>query len=434
MSSVPLVSVLMPAYNHERYVRAAADSVLGQSHADLELVAVDDASSDGTWAALTAIDDRRLRAVRHDANRGAHATLNEALGLARGRYLAIINSDDLFDPHRLERLLAAVAAAGDGPAWAFSDVAFMDGDGQPAGGHARAGDYARLRDRCAGLADGAWFLAGNPAISTSNLFFSRSLLDRVGGFRPLRYTHDWDWALRAARVAKPVWLRQQLLRYRVHAANTLAEDDGWRHIHENSYVQASALLTMAGRGDEAAARAACQALLGNDSCHPAALACFLALGIAGVDDGRLLDLAGEGAPPWLLEELARPAGLPQAVFRSGRWLAGREEALAAQAALVDERWRIIQQMSEEVANRDRWIADQTALIADKDRCIAAQAAMVEERWNIIQHMNGEIARRDEDIAARDGRLAGLQADLDRLNAHPVIRAARVVGRLFGRRA
>ena len=51
-SIAPLVSVLMPAYNHAPYVRAAVESVLGQSHANLELIAIDDASSDATWAVL----------------------------------------------------------------------------------------------------------------------------------------------------------------------------------------------------------------------------------------------------------------------------------------------------------------------------------------------------------------------------------------------
>ncbi|MFZ3174895.1 MAG: glycosyltransferase family A protein, partial [Thiobacillus sp.] len=88
----PLVSVLMPAYKHAPYVRAAVESVLGQTYGNLELIAIDDASPDATWTVLQSFEDARLRRYRHDANQGAHATLNEALGMARGEFVAIINS------------------------------------------------------------------------------------------------------------------------------------------------------------------------------------------------------------------------------------------------------------------------------------------------------------------------------------------------------
>ncbi len=413
--AAPLISVLMPAYNHEPYVREAVGSVLAQTHANLELIVIDDASRDGTWAALSGFADARLKRRRHETNQGAHATLNEALAMARGEYLAILDSDDLYEPTRLERLLAEAVKLDPTAVFIVTDVAFIDAAGNPAEEHPRAVAYRALCRYCAGLPPSSWFLAGNPAIGTSNFFFSRALLDKVGPFSPLRYTHDWDWALRALGHARPVWLREALLRYRVHAANTLSEEDAWRHIHENSYVQGRALLTACANGDaEDEARRRCLALLRNESLHPLSLLCFLIHGLAGVKMERLLALAGPAPEGWRLQALSAQGGCPPALFQSLPQLAGRERAIAAQTALIDERYAIIQHMSEEIAHRDQ--------------ALSAQAALVEERMTIIDRMSGEIANRDGIIAGQQtsietmGReIDTLKTRLERLRANPFVR-------------
>jgi GT2 family glycosyltransferase len=423
----------MPAYNHGRFVEAAVESVLGQTLGDLELIAIDDASSDGTWDVLASIRDERLRLYRHDANQGAHATLNAALAMARGDFVAIINSDDIFHPCRLERMLAEAQTWDGAAGLAFSDVEFVGQDGGMVANHPRAIGYTALRDFCAELPPVAWFLAGNPAISTSNFFFSRVLAERTGGFAPLRYTHDWDWALRARRHGRLSWLREPLLRYRAHDANTLSEDDSWRHVHENSFVQARALLAM-GRGEDGAnalqhAAALVQAMLRNESLHPISLLCFLIQGLAGADDARLLAAATGGDGPWQLQTAAETAGLPPTLFHSLRHWQDRERTVIGQAALIEERWNIIQHMSGEIASRDKWISEQAASIADKDRRIAGQAALVEERWDTIQQMSGEIANRDRQVAELEAILAAQRAELKDLNGRLLVRVTRRLDRL-----
>src|SRR4030095_4925435 len=123
----PRVSVVMPAYNHERYVVSALDSVVAQSHPSLEIVIVDAGARDATASLLDDYAGRcRTHALTivHQANGGAHEAINHGLSLATGEVIALMNSDDLYAPTRLERMLQAMAQRDAG--LAFSDTVFID--------------------------------------------------------------------------------------------------------------------------------------------------------------------------------------------------------------------------------------------------------------------------------------------------------------------
>lgn len=109
-----LVSVVMPCYNTERYVAAAITSVLSQTHADLELLLVDDASTDATSDILSdlARTDERVSVARMSVNGGAARARNHALARATGDFVAFLDSDDLWLPHKLERQLAFARIVG----------------------------------------------------------------------------------------------------------------------------------------------------------------------------------------------------------------------------------------------------------------------------------------------------------------------------------
>lgn len=103
MSSPPTVSVIIPAYNRAGYIATAVASILDQTLRDLELIVVDDGSTDATAEAVAAFGDPRIRLVRHPRNLGIPQARNTGLRCARGRYLAWLDSDDLARPDRLER-------------------------------------------------------------------------------------------------------------------------------------------------------------------------------------------------------------------------------------------------------------------------------------------------------------------------------------------
>ena len=109
MSGRPLVSVYLPTHNRAPLVTRAIESVLGQSHAELELLIVDDASSDGTRALLeqAARRDDRIRVLRRESAGGPAAARNDAIRCARGEFITGLDDDDRMLPTHLERLLGA---------------------------------------------------------------------------------------------------------------------------------------------------------------------------------------------------------------------------------------------------------------------------------------------------------------------------------------
>jgi glycosyltransferase involved in cell wall biosynthesis len=239
-----LVSIVVPTYNHASLVGAALRSVADQTYGTLELIVVDDASTDGTFGVveqLASTDafrrrfEGRIRLERNAFNEGAHTTLNRAVGLASGELVAILNSDDRYAPDRISAAVAALTEAA--AELAFTGVRMID---------AQDRDVTTTDPFCVALAEtqrripecptvGFALLERNLAISTGNLVFCRSLFDRAGGFRALAYCHDWDFVLRCVLHTEPVYLPERLYDYRVHATNSFRALDSVRD-RESSFV------------------------------------------------------------------------------------------------------------------------------------------------------------------------------------------------------
>lgn len=109
---MPAISIVMPCHNAAAYLPASVGSVLAQTFADWELLAVDDGSSDGTRAWLAAQTDPRVRMLAQP-NQGVSAARNAGLAAAQGRYVAFLDADDTWDAAFLEKLLAALEARPD---------------------------------------------------------------------------------------------------------------------------------------------------------------------------------------------------------------------------------------------------------------------------------------------------------------------------------
>ncbi|MGB4781975.1 glycosyltransferase family 2 protein [Candidatus Methylomirabilis sp.] len=392
-----LVTVVIPSYNHEKYVAAAVDSCLSQTYRDLEVIVVDDGSQDNSVNLLRAryAGDPRIKIVIQQ-NNGAHAAINVGIHQASGEYIAILNSDDLFHGRRIEVLIQEAQQVDGIGSLVFSDLEFINDEGHPAPEHERAQGYRVLQQRCQKTPIESLFLAGNVAMTSSNFFFPKTLFHAVGEFSPLRYTHDWDWALRATVHCPPIWVRENLLSYRVHSLNTIAESDIWPHIRENAFVHAKAILTLKQRiastdNPSRAVRSAYTSLLHNESFLPLATLYFIVLGIVGFTEAQLLELVTARAEEGDLRCLADKLSLPEDLFLSAKHLIEMRKIINSQTALIEDRWTAMQQME--------------AMIHERDETIASQTQMIEDRWAAMQQMGQEIGNRDRRIAELQERLA-----------------------------
>lgn len=220
----PEISVIIPSYNHARYVEAAVHSVLKQTLGNLELLVIDDGSSDESPQLLESLaaNDPRMTVTRQK-NGGSHAAINRGLELARAPWVAILNSDDIWEPQRLETLLDEARRYGGD--FLFSDVQLIDAEGTAItdSGHWWNATIDRFRRRVIeyGVEDG--LLYGNMTVSTSNFVFKKDLLSKVGRFRSYRYNLDWDFVLRCifAEGVSVRFVRERLLRYRLHGNNAI---------------------------------------------------------------------------------------------------------------------------------------------------------------------------------------------------------------------
>lgn len=221
----------MPAYNHASHVGAAVESVLGQTYGNLELIVVDDASTDATWSVLQSFRDERLAVSRHDANQGAHATLNEAWRRARGELVTVINSDDVYYPARLQKAVSRLAASPDLGA-CFTRYDFIDENGDILrDADSLAADFPDAAKSLGAEAQTVGLhelqvltlLTRNYLHTTSNLVCRRKIVEEVGPFRNFRYVHDHEFFLRLCSRYPIDVLPESLLGYRFHARNTLAE-------------------------------------------------------------------------------------------------------------------------------------------------------------------------------------------------------------------
>ena len=215
----PRVSVVMAAYNREDSVRAAADSVLAQTYPDLELIVVDDGSSDGTVAALEAISDPRLTVIAEGENRGVSAARNRGIAEARGAWVAVHDSDDIWRPEKLARQMAVLDAPGADFVAGYCGMEIEGTDPpryvpDPAIPH-RSGDIMPS-------------LISQSFISTQTLIVRRDLLDRHGGFdEDLKALVDWELMLRIAPEG-PVALVDEPLVLQRFSGNSITNNSARR--------------------------------------------------------------------------------------------------------------------------------------------------------------------------------------------------------------
>lgn len=218
--NAPTVSVIIPCYNAERYIAATIDSVLAQELEGIEIIVVDDGSSDGSVALVRS----RFPEVRleQQANAGVAAARNKGLALARGAWVAFVDADDIWLPGKLAAQLAQMQAL---PGCRMSYTAWQVWpSAEPLPDSATLAQLAAVADDSARWSGASgWIypqLLLDCVVWTSTVLAERTLFEETGGFDPgLRIGEDYDLWLRASRLTPIVRVARPYALYRIHPAS-----------------------------------------------------------------------------------------------------------------------------------------------------------------------------------------------------------------------
>jgi alpha-1,3-rhamnosyltransferase len=327
---IPLVSIIIPAHNHAAFVAAALQSVVAQTHPRLELIVIDDGSTDATAAvieqSLSQIS-RDMRMVFHrQENCGLGSTLQRALALATGEFVQFLASDDALFPEMTARLVAVLSQAGDGVAAAGCDGYVVDARGGVSRVFSDLHPIPFGRDQHRELMVGNWL----PAMG---MLYRREIVLQEGGIAPELVYEDWGLLLALTRRYRVIQIPDRLFAYRQHGQNISADGARMRLALQAltrrypEMAEARDLRLALARGD-------LRGILGGISPSSLGLAARFVLRLlqrrCGLSAGRLTALLSEAVP----RRLGRGAGGAQIKIGRGCRIHPEARLQAGPGALV----------------------------------------------------------------------------------------------------
>ena len=241
----PLVTVIVPSFNHVRYVSEALDSVYDQSYKNIELVIIDDKSTDSSlkvlnrWIANLESKTRfsGIDLSVNDENRGAASSLNQGLKKANGELVTFLNSDDLYDKYRLEKLVDSYC--GEDYFCAFGSVNCLTEKSDNVDINLIT-KVESIPDRLDGkLSNYVALLQENIAVTSGNIIVSKKLAQKLETFETLRYCHDCEFLIRAGKYCEIRFVDNAKYFYRLHGSNSF-RDLSNQADNESQFVRAVA--------------------------------------------------------------------------------------------------------------------------------------------------------------------------------------------------
>ena len=206
-----MISVILPVYNSEKYVKLAIESVLNQTYQNFELIIINDASTDNSWEVVKTFHDPRIILLENEVNLGTAATANRGIQVARGDFIARMDSDDISFPDRFEKQIAFFTS--------HPKVGILGGPFQEI-----AADGTKVRTPSVRLQEPYlikfWLLIEN-VMNHPTIMIRKKVLDILGGYNPnLRASEDFDLWTRLAAVTEFSNLSDPLIYYRSYSENT----------------------------------------------------------------------------------------------------------------------------------------------------------------------------------------------------------------------
>ncbi|MET0396645.1 MAG: glycosyltransferase family 2 protein [Longimicrobiaceae bacterium] len=225
---MPRVSVVVPAYNYGRYLREAVESIQAQDFDDLEILVVDNGSTDDTQAVLASIHEPRMRVLTLEVNQGLSVAFNLGIESARGEYVAYLDADDRWRPGKLGRQVELMDGE-PGVGVVFCNFAWFDSEG------VRPHTQFDLIPQIAGIPSTPTRVGGGRRITADTfsafvefddppawlqtMLFRRGILDEVRLVPGMRLCQDTHFGLRVYRRADTAYLEEALVEVRRHDSN-----------------------------------------------------------------------------------------------------------------------------------------------------------------------------------------------------------------------
>lgn len=246
MSKEALISVLIPTYNHEMYVRESLQSVVNQTYKNIELILIDDGSKDSTWAKIKEIEpelsERFTRVVlqKSESNCGLCKTMNKLISLAKGEYILSMASDDFLLPETVNKLYTFLSAN--------PDYVFAVGDNETVNSSSERVGWDASRNNVP-LAEakwktfGEWLRFSRPDVDflsedfgsyksllvgnyiPNGAMIKKSTIDEIGGYDEDAPLEDWYMNFQLSKKGKFKYFDEVMCAYRWHSANTVKQSE-----------------------------------------------------------------------------------------------------------------------------------------------------------------------------------------------------------------
>ncbi|MFA9238579.1 MAG: glycosyltransferase family 2 protein [Candidatus Paceibacteria bacterium] len=235
--NLPLVSIVVPCYNHEKYVKETIESIINQTYKNIELIVIDDGSKDSSVNVIQELADKYKFTFIHRPNKGLSATLNEGVSLSKGKYFSAIASDDVLLPSKISLLVEKLENLDETYAVAFGDAIFIDDENNEVYIDYKTGEYTTsdkggksflkyyTKDREFNYKDENEFgtyktLLGGNYLPAMSAVIKLEQIKEVDAWTSGNTIEDWEMWLKLSKNYKFAYIDEPVALYRWHDSNT----------------------------------------------------------------------------------------------------------------------------------------------------------------------------------------------------------------------
>ncbi len=208
MSDLPLVSVIIPCYNHEKYLEQSILSVINQTYKSIELIVIDDGSKDNSVEMIKNLQKTSDFKFIVQENMGVCKTLNKAIKLSTGKYISILASDDYWDLTKIEKQVNILENSNS--EFCFAQAVEFD-----------AKEKKEIFPKEVNLNRINKIIFIKNIVPAGTIFFTRNLYNQLNGFDENLKMEDWDFVVRSSYLTNFSFIKEPLLYYRSHDSNIM---------------------------------------------------------------------------------------------------------------------------------------------------------------------------------------------------------------------